>query len=325
MQKTGRIKIAIKTIVILGAVLAITALIAPVSFAQSSGNFTYGSNSGTVHCVLNNNGTGTISGGATCNQAAGPSCTGTGDCALGSTCFNPTGATAAGQCVDSTTGASCTSNAQCTTGTTCVIPNGTTTGVCGVITPQGGKCAGGFSVGIKTNSGSGNVFLIRPSAVVGLLTNVSVSKSSTISIGTSSALAGVDFNVIVTPQNGQPQPTIVPAFPITYASRFVQISTNLFDVLGTLCTDTSGGVGGNQLGGTTTALGCFISFNESTVSAHSFDWIATGLASGNYNVAVNWSSAMGNFGLSNSMTCVGPVNLTVQQNKVFSFNTTNSF
>ena len=323
MQKTGRIKIAIKTIVILGAVLAITALIAPVSFAQSSGNFSYG-NTGGTHCVLNNNGTGTIGGGSTCQQAAGPSCTGTGDCALGSTCFNPTGATAAGQCVDSTSGASCTSNSQCTTaGQTCIIPTGATSGLCGVV--NNGKCAGSISAGIKTNSGSGNVFLIRPSAVVGLLTSVSVSKSSTISIGTSSALAGVDFNVVVTPLSGQAQPNIIPNFPITYASRFVQISTNLFNVLGTLCTDITAAGSTNALGGVTTALGCYISFSESTVSAHSFDWIATGLASGNYNVTVDWSSSLGNFGISNSMTCVGPVNLTVQQNKVFSFNSPGGF
>src|ERR1051326_3698920 len=100
MQKTGRIKIAIKTIVILGAVLAITALIAPASFAQGSGNFSYG-NTGTTHCVLNNDGTGTITGGQICDQQTGPSCTANADCSGFSgqlTCVNPTGGTNAGQC-----------------------------------------------------------------------------------------------------------------------------------------------------------------------------------------------------------------------------------
>jgi hypothetical protein len=164
------------------------------------------------------------------------------------------------------------------------------------------------------------VFLIRPSAVVGLLTDVSVGRNGSINIGTSSALAGVDFNVDVKSLSGQPQANVIPSFPITYASRFVQISTNLFNVLGTLCTGTVA----NPFG-VTDALGCYISFNESTVSAHSFDWIASNLASGNYNVTVNWSSSLGNFGISRSLTCVGPVNLTVQQNKVFSFNTPNTF
>ena len=306
-------------------------LLAAAVFAQSSGNFSYG-NSGTTHCVLNNNGTGSITGGDLCSQQAGPSCTTSADCAglAGQlTCFNPTNGTMAGQCVNSTSGASCSSNADCTVpGQTCVIPTGTATGQCGVV--QNGACAGGLSAGIKTNSGNGNVFVIRPSAVIGLLTDLTVGKNDQINIGTSSALAGVDFEVKVKPLSGQAQPNLIPSFPITYASRFVQISTNLFNVLGTLCTVVANP---NPVGGVTTPLGCFISFNESTVSAHSFDWIAGAakpdgsgtLSSGDYGVTVGWSSALGNFGISRSLTCVGPVNLTVQQNKVFSFNTPNSF
>src|SRR5262250_110883 len=101
------------------------AVAAPVAFAQSSGNFSYG-NTGTTHCVLNNDGTGAISGGQLCSSQAGPSCTTTADCpavAVGAqalTCFNPTGGTLAGQCVNNTSGAACTSNAGCTVpGQTC--------------------------------------------------------------------------------------------------------------------------------------------------------------------------------------------------------------
>src|SRR6266516_7829609 len=302
---------------------------AAMSFAQSSGNFSYG-NTGTTHCVLNNDGTGTITGGQICEQQTGPSCTVNADCSSFSgqpTCVNPTGAADAGQCLNSTSGASCTSDGQCTSpvvggGTqSCIFPvGGGATGICGVV--QNKACAGALQAGIKTNGGSGNIFLIRPSAVIGLLTDVTVSKSSTIDIGTSSALAGVDFSVDVKSLSGQPQANVIPGYAITYASRFVQISTNLFNVLGTLCTDVSAS---NTVGGVTTAVGCYISFNESTVSAHSFDWIASGLASGNYGITVSWHSSLGNFGISRSMTCVGPVNLTVQQNKVFSFNTPNSF
>ncbi len=308
-------------------ILAVAVLLPALANAQSSGNFSYG-NTGTTHCVLNNDGTGTISGGQTCAQQAGASCTTNTDCTTGTFCFNPTGATGAGQCVNSTSGASCTSNAQCTVpGQTCVIPTGATSGTCGVVSNE--ACIGGLSAGIKTNSGNGNVFVVRPSAVIGLLTDVTVAKNSSIDIGTSSALAGVDVKVTVTPQSGQPQPNLIPSFPITYAARFVQISTNLFNVLGNLCTVVASP---NQVGGTTTALGCFISFNESTVSAHSFDWIVGAprpdgsgtLASGQYGISVSWSSSLGDFGIANSMTCVGPVNLTVEQNKVFSFNTPNS-
>jgi hypothetical protein len=55
-----------------------------------------------------------------------------------------------------------------------------------------------------------------------------------------SAFAGVDFSLVVTPPSGAPTPCISPNFSVTYASRFIQISTNLFDVLGTLCDRDSG-------------------------------------------------------------------------------------
>ena len=322
--------------VFLGIVLS-----AAMSFAQSSGNFSYG-NTGTTHCVLNNDGTGTITGGQICEQQTGPSCTVNADCSSFSgqpTCVNPTGAADAGQCLNSTSGASCKSDADCTSpgpdGTTlqtCIFPvGGGTTGLCGIV--QKKACNGSLQAGIKTNGGSGNVFLIRPSAVIGLLTDVSVSRNSTINIGTSSALAGVDFDVVVKSLSGQRDANVIPSFPVTYASRFVQISTNLFNVLGTLCTDVTATGFTNGAGGVTTAVGCFISFNESTVSAHSFDWMVGvpdkygrgTLASGYYGITVNWSSSFGNSGISRALTCVGPVNLTVQQNKVFSFNSPNSF
>ncbi len=312
-------------------ILAVVVIVPALAKGQSSGNFSYG-NTGTTHCVLNNDGTGTIAGGDMCSQQTGASCTINTDCSAGTFCFNPTGGKLAGQCVNSTSGGSCMSNADCTvTGQTCILPvaNPVPPGICGVV--SNGACAGSLEAGIKTSSGSGNVFLVRPSAVIGLLTDVTVAKNASIDIGTSSALAGVDFKVTVKPQSGQPQPNVIPSFPITYASRFVQISTNLFTVLGNLCTVTST-TGGNPVGGTTTAVGCFISFNESTVSAQSFDWIvgapsANGsgsLASGQYDIKASWSSSLGDFGIANSMTCVGPVNLTVQQNKVFSFNTPNA-
>ena len=305
--------------VVIGALAACTAL------AQSSGNFTYG-NTGTTHCVLNNDGTGSITGGDLCSQQTGASCTTNTDCTTaGTTCYNPTGGTMAGQCLNSSSGGSCMSNTDCTVpGQTCVTPIGSpagTPGICGVV--SNGACVGGLKAGIKTNSGSGNVFVVRPSAVIGLLTDVTVGKSSTIDIGTSSALAGVDFNVTAKPMSGQPQPNVIPGFSVTYASRFVQISTNLFSVLGTLCTLTASGA--------PNPIGCYISFNESTVSAQSFDWIvgapnsagAGTLASGNYDIKVGWSSSLGDFGIARSLTCVGPVNLTVTQDKVFSFNTPN--
>lgn len=185
----------------------------------------------------------------------------------------------------------------------CVIDvNGVST-----CTPQSGQCMGNAVAGIKTSSGNGNVFVIRPSAVVGLLTDVTVSsKQSGSSTGavSSSALAGVNFTVSVT---GPGSPEVIPNFAVTYDSRYIQISTNLFQVLSTQCLALTGG--------------CFIQFNESTVSAHSFDWIVRNLQSGTYTVTTSWADSLGGTGISQSLACVGPLNVTVQQNKVFSFNT----
>ncbi len=169
-------------------------------------------------------------------------------------------------------------------------------------TSQSGKCMGNAVAGIKTSSGNGNVFVIRPSAVIGLLTDVTLSSKQL--TASSSALAGVNFSVAVT---GPGSPNVIPNFPVTYDSRYIQISTNLFQALSTQCLAITGG--------------CFITFNESTVSAHSFDWIVTNLQSGTYTVTTSWADSLGGSGISRSLACVGPLNMTVQQNKVFNFNT----
>jgi len=144
-------------------------------------------------------------------------------------------------------------------------------------TPQSGQCMGNAVAGIKTSSGNGNVFVVRPSAVVGLLTDVTLSsnqKGSGSGAVSSSALAGVNFNVSVT---GPGNPEVIPNFPVTYDSRYIQISTNLFQALATQCMAITGG--------------CFLTFNESTVSAHSFDWIVKNLQSGTYTVTTSWPTA----------------------------------
>jgi hypothetical protein len=172
-----------------------------------------------------------------------------------------------------------------------------------VCTPQSGECMGMAVAGIKTNSGNGNLFVVRPSAVVGLLTDVTVSsKQGTTGGVSSSALAGVDFQVSVT---GPGNPTVIPSDPVTYDSRYIQISTNLFQALSINCLAITGG--------------CFITFNESTVSAHSFDFFVTNLSTGVYTVTTSWKDTAAGTGISNSLACVGPLNMSVQQNKVYSF------
>ena len=84
-----------------------------------------------------------------------------------------------------------------------------------------------------------------------------------------SAQAGVDFQVTVTPLSGQPAPTVSPSGPVTYEDRFIQISSNLFSAIASLCLANPDGSGG-----------CFLSFNESTLGAHSFNWVVSNLSSG---------------------------------------------
>ena len=246
-----------KKITILVASLALATTMA---FAQSSGNFSYGTSpQNEAACVMDNSGN--ISNGEQCQE----SCT-----------------------IDSSGNSTCT--------------------------PVSGTCNGHAVAGIKTSSGAGNIFVIRPSAVIGLLTDVTVNSNQKGSSGTvsSSALAGVDFKVTVTGSNGTNVP-VIPSGYITYDSRYIQISTNLFQTLATQCSLITGG--------------CFITFDESTVSAHSFDFLAGGpqnpLSSGQYTVTTTWRTALGGSGISQSLTCVGPLNMTVQQNKVFSFNAIN--
>jgi hypothetical protein len=195
------------------SVLAVTILIATLgsgmAFAQSSGNFSYGTSpQNETACVMDNNGV--ISGGEQCEE-------------------------------------SCTIDANGVS--TCTQPSGT--------------CMGHAVAGIKTSAGSGNIFVVRPSAVIGLLTDVTVSsnqKGSSTGAVSSSALAGVDFKVTVKGPNGDVK--VIPDGYITYDSRYIQISTNLFQALASTCLLINGG--------------CFITFNESTVSAHSFDYLAGG-------------------------------------------------
>ena len=275
-----------------GAAL-IAVLGAPRAFAQSSGSFEYSNAGGLTACVLNKT-TGAITGGMPC----GPISSGGTACTISSNCPSSPSNTE-----------TCQGAIPCTVGGTECAASGTVCDAVNLVCENTGVCSGSASdtcigstdVAIKTSSGNGNVFDVRPSAVIGLLTDATISSKQT--TAQSSAFAGVDFAVSVVsgPSGNTTLPS--PNFPVTYDSRFIQISTNLFQGLAATCTASAGG--------------CFITFNESTVSAHSFDWILAPLNSGVYDVRATWTSSLADFGIASSMTCVGPVNLTIQQNKVF--------
>jgi hypothetical protein len=162
---------------------------------------------------------------------------------------------------------------------------------------------------MKVSSGNGNVLVIRPSAVVGLLTDVTVNSKNS----TSSSQAGVNFNVTVTPLSGQAAPTVTPNIPVTYEDRYIQISTNLFQAIAAACTTLD------------PTNGCYFNFNETTLAAHGFDWVVSGLSSGNYGIEVDWSPYTSATAPNTAQTCVGPVILTAEQAKVFNQSTGISF
>jgi len=154
---------------------------------------------------------------------------------------------------------------------------------------------------MKVSSGSGVALVIRPSAVTGLLTNASMSGKLGGGISTASAQAAVTFSVAVKPLSGQAPPTVIPSAPVTYDDRFLQINTNLFSTLAT-CTDLAP---------------CTFDVNQTTLSAHSYDYVVTGLSAGNYEVTVSWNTNTTATAPSSALACVGPVVITAQQVKIF--------
>ncbi len=272
--------------IVFGVIIAVG--LGSSAFAQSSGSFQYSNAGGLTGCVLNSS-NGSITGGVDCGpiSSGGAQCSLNSDCGSGQTCQGVVTCSAA--------------DTTCPSGSTCDTVNDvcSDTGICSGTAST--SCIGSTNVAIKTSSGNGNVFVVRPSAVIGLLTDATINSKQL--NASSSSFAGVDFTVSITSEPSGASTKVTPSFPVTYDSRFIQISTNLFQGLQANCMSSAGG--------------CYIQFNESTVSAHSFDWVLGPLSSGVYDVNAQWTSSLADSGIANSMTCVCPVNLTIQQNKIF--------
>jgi len=177
-------------------------------------------------------------------------------------------------------------------------------------TDIGGLLGGGTAVtALKTtlhmSSGNGNAIVVRPSAVTGLLTNLSISGFQGGGTKNASAQASITFQVTVTPLSNQGPATVTPSAPVTYDDRFLQISTNLFNVIS----------------GCTVDSPCFFDLNETTLSAHSFDFVVTGLSAGDYGITVTWTPTTTATAPNQAAACVGPVVLTATQSKIFTQST----
>jgi hypothetical protein len=158
---------------------------------------------------------------------------------------------------------------------------------------------------LHMSSGNGNTIYVRPSAVTGLLTDLSISGFQGGGTKSGSAQAAITFQVTVHSLSGQAPATVTPSKPVTYDDRFLQISTNLF----------------NAIAGCTVANPCFLNLNETTLSAHSFDWVVTGLSAGDYGITVTWTPSTTATAPNTAAACVGPVILTATQTKLFTQST----
>ena len=188
---------------------------------------------------------------------------------------------------------------------------------CTINTASGMPNSGGLNGGIdnahsvldtyiKTSSGSGNTLIIRPSLVTGLFNNTEVTGA----METSANSAAVVVSVTV---DGQPVPPATSSTPgVIYDQRFQQLSSNVFD----------------QISGCMMNNTCSIDLIESTLAAHSFDFVATNVTQGTHHVVVSWefqctangapAACSTAYTTNTAGACAGPGSVTVTQTKAFS-------
>jgi hypothetical protein len=167
---------------------------------------------------------------------------------------------------------------------------------------------------IKTPNSSQTALLITPSLVTGLFTNTNISGSSGGGKQSSSATAQIQVQVTL---DNNPVPPATNGNPsVTYDERFQQISTNLF----------------NQISECTSSSPCNLDLLLSTLSAHSFNFVAPSVGGGTHTIEVTWTINCYVNGISvacsqssttsSAAGCVGPGTLTIQQVQNFSQDST---
>jgi len=175
--------------------------------------------------------------------------------------------------------------------TACVLDNAT-----GAL--SGGIPMVDWTVQIKVPNGSGTALDIRPSFVTGLFTNTKVNTTTT----TATAAAGVEVCVKIDQGtlDGIAGPNAQHC--VWYDKRFQQLSATFF----------------NQIAGCVASpTACSIDLILSTLSAHSYDFVAYNIPGGlrTVEVTANFFDSDGSAG--NAAACVGPGVVTVTQTKVF--------
>jgi hypothetical protein len=191
-----------------------------------------------------------------------------------------------------------------------------TTTQCTINTQPGLPNSGGLNGGspntlldttIKTPNSQFTTLLITPSLVTGLFTNTEVTQS----MESSAVSAAVKVAVTLDGQPVAPATTASPS--IIYDQRFQQLSTNVFDQIATCSVMNN----------------CSIDLVESTLAAHSFNFVAPNVGGGTHRLQVSWTfDCTDNTGAGVPCTtvytantagaCAGPGSVTVTQTKAFS-------
>jgi hypothetical protein len=175
--------------------------------------------------------------------------------------------------------------------TACVLDNAT-----GAL--SGGIPVVDWTVQVKVPNGNGTSLDIRPSFVTGLFTKTKVDTTTT----TATAAAGVQVCVKIDQGtlDGIAGPNAEHC--VWYDKRFQQLSATFF----------------NQIAGCAlNPSACSIDLILSTLSAHSFDFVASNIPGGMRTVSVTASFFDSDGSAGNAATCVGPGVVTVTQTKVF--------
>jgi hypothetical protein len=187
---------------------------------------------------------------------------------------------------------------------------------CTINTASGVPTSGGLSPGtprtvldtwIKTPNSQYTTLLIRPSLVTGLFNNTQVTGAMETSANSAAVRVRVtlDGNAVL-PDTGGMSPV-----GIIYDQRFQQLSSNVF----------------GSIASCSASDNCSIDLIESTLAAHSFDFVAPNVGGGNHHLVVTWSFECTQNGApavcstayttNTAGACAGPGVVTVTQTKAF--------
>ena len=180
--------------------------------------------------------------------------------------------------------------------------------------PTGGSLANGplitvLNTTVKTPNSSFTTLLIRPSLVTGLFNNTETVGSTTTA---NSARVKVFVELDGKPVLPDDPNAAFPGAGIIYDQRFQQVSPNTFANLA-FCA-----FFGN----------CSPDLVESTLAAHSFDFVAPNVGGGVHNLVVSWffectdstgasTPCTNAFTVNTAGACAGPGTVTVTQTKAF--------